>query len=648
MGRRAKLVLWTGGGLLAAVLLAVAIAVVVLSRNDWQRVRTALAVTAGGVLGRDVRLDGPLVFDPGWPRTRIDLRDITIASRPGEAPPHLLHVDRLQAAIDLRRLLGGDLVLPELVVDAPDLQLEKDADGHANWRLPPGPDPAPESRQEIPIIEHLRIDAGHLRYRDRARDVDLDMRLARASGSADERAPRIALDGRGTLRGQALEFHVSGGSLDALRETNAPYPLAGRITAGATKARFEGSVRDPVDARGFDLELTVAGASADDLYALTGIALLPTPPYRVKGRLKQLRGTWHFDDFSGRMGSSDLAGSLRWRPAEPRSRLTARFVSQRLALADLGPLIGLDPSKEADDGRVLPDMPLALERLRSMDADVVFDGARIVARGQPLSDFHLRLLLDAGVLRVSPVRFTRDAGAFETWATIDGMREPPRVDLKSQLRALPLEPLFAATAQALNEPNVAAGSIDGAGELRGHGRSLREVLAQADGRVHVQVIGGQLSQIVIEMIGLDVAETLGFLVRGDRPVPIRCMLADFDVADGRLAPHALVLDTTDTVVTGSGSIALDSERLDLRLSPEPKDFSPLSLRAPLTIEGTLAAPEFGVAKGSLVARGAAAIALALAFPPAAIAALFEPGTGDDANCAALLARAREESKPQKD
>lgn len=645
MQRRARLVVGIGTGLVCVALLSIVVAVWVLSRDDWRRVRGVLAASASSMLDREVRLDGPLHFDPGWPRTRLDLSDLTVASRPGEAPPHLLHVDRLQLAIDLRRLLGGDLVLPVVIVDAPDLRLEKDADGHANWELPPGPDPGPETRSEIPIIERLQIDAGRLRYRDRGREIDLDMHLARVAGSADENAPRVALDGRGTMRGQTLRFRVTGGALDALRETTAPYPIAGEIKAGATQARFRGSVRDPVDARGFDLELTVEGDSADDLYALTGIALLPTPPYRVTGRLRHVQDVWHFEDFSGRMGRSDLGGSLRWRPAEPRSRLDAHFVSQRLALADLGPLIGMDdtPAKD-DDGRVLPDVPLAVERLDVMDADVVFDGAQVVAKHLPLTDFHLRLQLEAGVLRVSPVRFTHGDGAFEIWASIDGTRDPPHADLRSTLRALPLTPLFAGAADALDEPNLAAGSIDGEGRLRGQGRSLRDVLTTSDGRLQLEVLGGQLSQIVIELVGLDVAETVGFLVRGDQPVPIRCMLADFDVEAGQLAPRALVLDTTDTVVTGSGSIALDTERLDLRLTPEPKDFSPLSLRAPLTIGGTLGAPEFGVAKGSLVARGAAAVALALAFPPAAIAALFEPGTGEDANCTALLERARNEAQ----
>jgi hypothetical protein len=218
---------------------------------------------------------------------------------------------------------------------------------------------------------------------------------------------------------------------------------------------------------------------------------------------------------------------------------------------------------------------------------------------------------------------------------------PPHLDSRTEVSALPLAPMFAPAAARLDEPNVASGTIDGVATLRGRGRSLRDMLAGADGELRLYSRDGTLSQIVIELVGLDIAETTGFLLSGDRAVPIRCMLADFTARDGVLRPRALVMDTEDTLVTGEGQVALDTEKLDLRLVPEPKDFSPLSLRTPLSIGGTFAAPEFGVEKRGLIARGVAAAALALAFPPAAIAALFEPGTGEDANCRLLL-----ESPPQ--
>jgi len=179
--------------------------------------------------------------------------------------------------------------------------------------------------------------------------------------------------------------------------------------------------------------------------------------------------------------------------------------------------------------------------------------------------------------------------------------------------------------------------MGGTADLAGTGKSLHQMLASANGSLGFGMEGGQFSQLLIELIGLDIAESVGFLIAGDKPVAIRCVIADFGLEDGLMTPRAFVLDTDDTIVTGTGSINLKTEAIELELKPQPKDFSPLALRMPLDIRGTLADPVFSVEPAGLLARGAAAVALMLVFPPAAIAAFIEHGPGEDSQCAALLA-----------
>ena len=45
---------------------------------------------------------------------------------------------------------------------------------------------------------------------------------------------------------------------------------------------------------------------------------------------------------------------------------------------------------------------------------------------------------------------------------------------------------------------------------------------------------------------------------------------------------------------GAGQLNLRDETLDLRATVRPRDFSPLSLRAPITVTGTLGQPKLGV------------------------------------------------------
>lgn len=106
-----------------------------------------------------------------------------------------------------------------------------------------------------------------------------------------------------------------------------------------------------------------------------------------------------------------------------------------------------------------------------------------------------------------------------------------------------------------------------------------------------------------------------------------------------MSSRAVVFDTSDTVIYGSGSVNLASEAMDITLRPYPKDMSILSLRSPLKVGGTFAEPKAGPDKGALVARGGFALALGAFNPLLALAATIETGPGENANCGPALREA---------
>jgi uncharacterized protein involved in outer membrane biogenesis len=148
---------------------------------------------------------------------------------------------------------------------------------------------------------------------------------------------------------------------------------------------------------------------------------------------------------------------------------------------------------------------------------------------------------------------------------------------------------------------------------------------------------GRISNLLLEYAGIDIEESLKFLIGGDKTVPIRCAFGDFSVRQGVMTSNRLVFDTTDTVILGEGTISLRDERLDLRLKPMPKDHSLFSLRSPLILSGTFKDPSFRPDLKVVTLRGIAAAVLATLAPPAALIPLFETGPGKDANCSLAVA-----------
>jgi hypothetical protein len=89
----------------------------------------------------------------------------------------------------------------------------------------------------------------------------------------------------------------------------------------------------------------------------------------------------------------------------------------------------------------------------------------------------------------------------------------------------------------------------------------------------------------------------------------------------------MVLDTRDSVIWIDGSLSMASEAIDLRAVVSPKDFSPLTLRTPLRVRGSFAAPEVSLDKTPIARKLAAALLLALLNPLAALIPFIDPGDG---------------------
>jgi uncharacterized protein involved in outer membrane biogenesis len=121
-------------------------------------------------------------------------------------------------------------------------------------------------------------------------------------------------------------------------------------------------------------------------------------------------------------------------------------------------------------------------------------------------------------------------------------------------------------------------------------------------------------------------------VQGDRPLPLRCARLDLLLTQGVARPRLAVLDNSDSTVSIDGQIDLRDESLALRATVKPKDFSPLSLRTPIVLGGTLAAPTASVERTGLAGKVLGALALgAVAGPLAALLPMIDSGAQDAAD-----------------
>jgi uncharacterized protein involved in outer membrane biogenesis len=216
-----------------------------------------------------------------------------------------------------------------------------------------------------------------------------------------------------------------------------------------------------------------------------------------------------------------------------------------------------------------------------MDADVRLRAKRILAPNLPIDNLNAKLSLNNGVLKFEPAALGVANGRIELYSTFDGSQQPSRVNIDARFRQLEIKRLLGNSKFA----QESTGPIGGRIAISGTGESFRELMATASGNTFLVMSGGELSGLLVELAGLDVAEALGSLVRGDKPVPIRCAALDFKGKEGQMGLETLVFDTEDTIIFGEGKIDLRDEQVNIVLTPVPKDFSPFSLRSFVRVSG---------------------------------------------------------------
>jgi hypothetical protein len=411
--------------------------------------------------------------------------------------------------------------------------------------------------------------------------------------------------------------------------------IAGRATIGATRLAVDGHVVDPQNLKSLDARLDLTGADMHELYTIFHVPLPPTADYHVDGRLRHQDDVWSFDNFHGRVGRSDLAGSYVVDNRNPRMFVKANLTSTRLDITDLSGFIGAGPHEPKVPGKVLPQNQFRLDKLRDADADVTFTGERFINPTLPLNRMHTHLVLRNGLLTLNPFEFGAAGGRLFGMVAVDARK--PTISADADLRASDINlARLAPTVQALAD---STGKLDARMHLTGQGNSLAAMLGSANGNVASVMEGGAVSDLVLRLMNLDIANSLVALAKGNQKIPIRCVVADFQARDGVLTPDPLVLDTEHTLVTGEGRIMLKDEQLDLRLVAEPKDGSVLALRGPINVQGTMAKPTVTPELGQAIARTAAAVGLGIVAGPAAIIPLIQIGKPENVDCATYVQKA---------
>ena len=652
---------------IAIVSLILVIAVTLLLTFDWNRTKSFINYTVSNSIGRDFAIRGDLnvtlipgsPIASGWqrylaapPLLRISADDVQIGNPAwSQVGAQMASAHRVVVLLDPLALVTRKIIISELDLDRPQVALERRADGSNSWSLPDNGDATWKLQ-----IQRLAFADGNVRYLDDGKLLDLNARASSVAGALANTAQNI-----NTAQQFGLQFVLGGtyrhtpisgsgklGSVLTLEDRSTVFPVEADMRIGANRIAFDGVITDPRAPSGINLELTLSGTSLADLYPLTGVLLPETGPYKTRGHLlgqtQHANWNWTYQNFTGTIGASDMAGTLQYVYHLPRPILHGTITSNQLRLDDLGPIIGAGSNQQKiagglaaqPDDKVLPIEQFHTEEWGALDADVKFSGKHLIRTHDiPLDNIVATVHLDNKVLSLTPLYFGIAGGDVTSNIVLDGQKPMIAAQIKMAVRNVKLHELF----PKLQSMNASLGEINSDAALTGHGNSIAAMLGSANGEFAATVNQGSISRYILEAAGLNVANVLFVKMFGDKQVKLNCLISEFGVNSGVAGVQRFVVDTDNAVINVTGDIDLSRELLNLDVRPYSKGMRIFSLHSPLYAKGSFEKPDVGPYKGPLALRAAATIALGVVALPAAALGTVNLGMAPVIDCPTELAKA---------
>lgn len=621
----------------------------ILATMDFDDLRAAIEAEAKAATGRTLSIAGPVDLRVSL-TPAIAIENVSFGNASWGTWPELLSIRRLEVEVRLLPLLTGEIEVRRLMLIEPTILLETSADGHGNWVVDGADAPAAEAPADptaIPAFHRIDVRGGNLLFRDGATGDETKVALTRLEAVAETPASPSEISLAAVYNGVAVEASGTLGSRDAFL-SGAPFPLDLRVGAANATFKLAGEIAEPAAARGLDLHLEVRGERLADLNALVGQELPALGPYQLAARVGDAPAGYKLTGVAAVLGASDLAGNATVALDGARPRIAGTLHSTNLDVNDFEEPGQAAAGPTGNDGTgkrlLLSDEPLPLDALSAIDGRIKLtaDQMRLDDR-TVLSGVSMTLDLDAGRLRASDLVAGFSGGQVSGTLSFDAAAERPPITLDLAVKGFD----YGHFLQGRDVTEGVSGTLDATVRLAGAGASLRAWASSLDGRIDLAGGEGRVRSDLLQATGAGLINMVSAWREADNDLRLNCVVMRLPVKGGVLGTEAVLIDTAAVTVGIAGTVDLRDETLDLKVTPQAKHASLMSLAVPLRVGGTLAEP--GVGPDPIgTAMGAAKIAGMFLNPLIAGAAIILDSEMSAKNpCVAALEKTRAPAEPDK-
>jgi uncharacterized protein involved in outer membrane biogenesis len=535
MRRTVLVILGAAAGLVALVLIGVAIAVATIDPN---RFVAPLAARVKAQTGRTLTVEGPVEFKLSL-QPKIVLPGVAFENAAWSKPREMITAKRIEAQIALLPLLSRRFEVIEFTLIEPVITLETDANGRGNWEFASATAPdvtgVSASGGATAIgIGNFEIRQGTLTYRNGATGKSTLATIERMTMHARDMSAPVAVDFRGRIDDVAVALNGDLGPPEQWLAQKWPYPLA---------------LKGQVD--GTDVKLTTKLAKAGT--------------------------TTTYDDIAVSFGGIAATGRVRSTSEGTKTRYAVELVVPSLALADLPtkptslpPAASGAPPAPPAAHWIVPDTPLPLGALAAIDGEGSISIGELKLRdGRLVSRVTAQFSSHDAVVDLKLGAESLFGGSMRGNVRVDGRRaDGPGVHVQVEAQDLDL-PKLAAAAGIKRE--IRGGKVRASLDVNGRGTTPHRVASTMSGTITLVSGPATLARSTVqeESAVSQIAGALDPFRTVDAATELRCAVFRLPLTDGiARVDRSIAIETGKIGGSASGTLNFRDETLDLSVLPQ--------------------------------------------------------------------------------
>lgn len=566
-------------GLIAGGIVVVLVAgvFVFLATIDVNQYKDVIEEQAAAATGRTLTIEGDMDLSVSL-TPAIVINGIRFENAAWGSRPDMAVIERVEASLPLIPLIFGDISVTRLAVIGPDILLERNAQGQANWEFETTEPADAAGNEASPLaISSIEIDDAKLAFKDAQAGSDIEAALERL---------RVAVSGA-----------LTAPDIDSLDLS--------ALTATITGA--DGAPPAEITVSSLALDGTSSGTDISLDSVIAGQQIGAEGSVGAISTLAAMNGTFPID-LALSIGDFEFDTDLEAVLGGERPKLSGSITAETIDLTTLPPAEEV-PTPE----KLFPSDPLPLDQLTAADIDIDVSVGRIILQESlAATDAKTNLKLENGA-------FSQTQSANLAGGSINSdvsLTSSGALSLSTKASGISAEQV----AKDLNATDIITqGSMDLDVSLNGAGQSVAAIMGSLDG----YITGGMgQARIRNESINLAGADFLSQLMSSLNPFAdqeeftvAECTVINLRVADGVARSNGGIAFVTDRMeITSSGSVDFGQEKLDLNIRPKAREglgVGMSKLTQAVKVTGPLAKPGIGLdAAGTVRTLGSIAGAFA--------------------------------------